>query len=283
MSRILVTNGNIGSQVAELLAERGESVRVMVKDSAPNPRWSELGIEQVAADMGDPASMAPAFAGIDKFFSVTPFVENLVELGRNAVRTARQAGVQYIVRSSAYGAGLTDVTLCRWHGAVEQTVEDSGIPFTILRPNTFMQSYLPHARSIATDNTFYLPQGDGRVSLVDVRDIAAVAVACLTESGHAGKRYAVTGPEALSNAEVADKFSTLLGRKITCTDVTPEQMRQSLANAGVPAWMSDALLELFAICQAGLASEVASTVAQVARKRPTAFEEFLHDYTASFH
>jgi uncharacterized protein YbjT (DUF2867 family) len=283
MPRILVTDGNIGAHVAEMLAARGDTVRVMTRKVTPNTRRKALGIEQVAADMGDPASLASAFANVDKFFSVTPFVENLVELGRNVMTAAKQAGVQYIVRSSVAGASAGGITVGRWHWAVEQEVEASGIPFTILQPNTFMQSYLMHARSIATDNTFYLPQGDGRVSLVDVRDIAAVAVACLTESGHAGKRYVLTGSEALSNTEVAAKFSALLGRTISYTDVTPAAMQQSLAGSGTPAWMIDALLELFDICKAGMAGGIAPTVAQIVHRSPFSFDRFLADHAAAFH
>lgn len=283
MSNVLVTNGNIGAHVAEMLAERGESVRVMVRNVSPNPHWSKLGIEQIAADPGTPSTLVPAFAGIDKFFSVTPFVENLVELGRNAVTAAKQAGVQYIVRSSVVGASPDGIAVGRWHWAVEEAVEASGIPFTILRPNTFMQSYLMHAQSIADANAFYLPQGSGRVSVVDARDIAAVAVACLTEPGHAGKRYTVTGPEALSNDAIADKFSTLLGRKITYGDVTPEQMQQSLAGIGVPAWMSDALLELFAVCKAGLAADISPAVERIGGLQPASFDRFLRDHAAAFH
>lgn len=282
MSRILVTNGNIGAHVAEMLADRGESVRMMVRSIEPNRRWDELGIEQFAADLGNRDSLTPAFADVDRFFCVTPFVESLAELGRNAVAAAQQAGVRHIVRSSVAGASPTGITVARWHWDVEREVEASGIPFTILQPSTFMQSCLGNAPSIATDNAFYLPQGDGRVSMVDTRDIAAVAVACLVEPGHAGKRYVVTGAEALSNFDVADRLSVLLGRKITYVDVTPDQMRQSLADAGVPAWMSEALLELFAICKQDFAADVSPTVACICRRPPISFEQFLRDHAAAF-
>jgi uncharacterized protein YbjT (DUF2867 family) len=135
----------------------------------------------------------------------------------------KRAGVRRIVRASALGAGPDGITMARWHWEVERAVEDSGIPFTILQPNTFMQSYFSHAPSIAASNTFHLPQGSASVSLVDVRDIAAVAAACLTEDGHEGKRYIVTGAKALSNDEIADELSSLLGRTITYTDVPPER------------------------------------------------------------
>ena len=282
MPRILVSNGNIGSHVAEILANRGESVRMMVRGIESNRRWDELGIEQFAVDLDNRDSLTPAFANVDRFFCVTPFVANLAELGRNAVAAAKQAGVRHIVRSSIIGASPTGIAVARWHWEVEREVEASGIPFTILQPNTFMQSCLGNASSIAADNAFYLPQGDSRVSMVDTRDIAAVAATCLVEPGHAGKRYVVTGTEALSNFDVADRLSALLGRKITYVDVTPEQMEQSLAGAGVPAWMSEALLELFAICKQGFAADVSPTVARICQRPPLSFERFLRDHAAAF-
>jgi uncharacterized protein YbjT (DUF2867 family) len=282
MPRFLITGGNIGDPLAEMLAARGAQIRVMVRAVKPNERWRALGIEQAAADLTDVSSVERALEGVDGFFSVTPFVENLAVLGRNVVEAARRAGVRRIVRASALGAGPDGITMARWHWEVERAVEDSGIPFTILQPNTFMQSYFSHAPSIAASNTFYLPQGSASVSLVDVRDIAAVAAACLTEDGHEGKHYIVTGAKALSNDEIADELSSLLGRTITYTDVPPERMRRSLEGAGVPGWMTAALLELFALCKAGYAAGIFPTVASVAHRAPIPFERFLWDHAAAF-
>lgn len=193
MEKILVTSGNIGNYVAESLAQKNVSVRVLVRTIKPNRKWDALGIEQVAGDLGNVRSLAPAFDGVDRFFSVTPMLENLVELGTNAVEAAKKAGVAHIVRSSAMGASENAITIGRWHYAVERAIEASGIPYTILQPNTFMQSYFMNAETIKTANAFYMPQGDGKVSLVDVRDIAAVAVACLTDGGHRGKNMCSPG------------------------------------------------------------------------------------------
>src|SRR5262249_45232104 len=172
--------GNIGRYVAEGLAGRGVPVRVLVRRVELNRKWQDMQIEQVAGDLGDITSLAAAFDSVDRFFSVTPLVENLVELGISAVEAAKRAGVRYIVRSSALGASEQASTMQRWHRAVEEAVEASGIANTILRPNTFMQGYLD-AESIKRDGAFYMPVGDAKISLVDVRDIAAMAVACLTD------------------------------------------------------------------------------------------------------
>jgi uncharacterized protein YbjT (DUF2867 family) len=282
MAKTLATNGNIGNHVAEALAEKGVSVRLLVRTIKRNPRWDSLGIEQVAGDLSHVDSLAPAFDGVDRFFSVTPMVENLVELGTNAVAAAKKAGVDYIVRSSAMGASQEAITLARWHYEVEKAIEASGIPYTILQPNTFMQSYLMNAETIKTTNAFYMPQGDGKVSLVDVRDIAAAAVVCLSEQGHAGKRYVITGGEALSNTQIAEQLTHALGKQITYVDVTPEQAKDSMSKSGMPSWMIQCLLELFAISEAGYVAEISPAVKQLLKREPISFDQFLKDNLAAF-
>ena len=123
MQKVLVTGGNIGNHVAEMLACQGTPVRVLVRSVTPDRRWDDLGIEQVAADAGDPASLAPAFNGVEGFFSVSPLVENLVQLGTNTIEAAKNAGVRYIVRSSAMGAAEKVITMGRLHREVEKAVE----------------------------------------------------------------------------------------------------------------------------------------------------------------
>jgi uncharacterized protein YbjT (DUF2867 family) len=245
--RVPATGGTLGNHVAEILAGGGSSVRVLARSVKVKPEWDAAGIEQVTGDFSDVASLHSAFDGVDRFFSVTPFVENLTELGMNAVTAAKKAGVSYIVRSSWMGAREKSNSLGLWHFNVERAVQESGIPYTILRPNTFMQSYLMNAESIRTANAFYMPQGLGRVSLVDVRDIAAVAAKCVAESGHRGATYELTAAHAFSNAEIAQKLTDLLGRKIAYVDVTPEQARESMNHAGLPGWMMECLLELYTL------------------------------------
>ncbi len=168
------------------------------------------------------------------------------------------------------------------HRTVEKNLESSGIAYTILQPNTFMQSYLMNADGIKAKDAFYMPQGDGKVSLVDVRDIAAVAVACLTESGHEGRKYVITGGEALSNHAIAHKLSTALGRTISYHNVSPEEARSAMKRSGLPDWMSTALLELFAISKAGEVSEISSAVEQILKRKPISFDQFLADHAGAF-
>jgi uncharacterized protein YbjT (DUF2867 family) len=232
VQRVLVTGGNIGDQVAEMLVRRGCSVRLLVRSSTRDRHWDELGIQQVAADARDLNSLATAFDGVKRFFSVSPLVENLVELGVNAIEAAKRAGVRYIVRSSALGAGEKSITVGRLHREVEKTVEDSGIPYTILRPNTFMQSFLTDPEAVKRDAALHMPMGSGRISLIDIRDVAAVAATCLEEPGHEGNTYELTGGEALSNFDIAAKLSAVVGKRIVYLDVTPTQTAEAMRKAG---------------------------------------------------
>ena len=277
MATILVTGGNIGNLVAEELASRSFAVRVLAKTVKQNPKWEKAKIEQIAVDMASIPSMLPAFEGVDRFFSVTPFVENLAELGVNTIQAAKQAGVRRIVRSSFIGASESWIALGRAHKAVEKAVEASGIPYTILRPNTFMQSYAMNSLSIKSDSAFYMPQGEGRVSLVDVRDVAALAVAVLTQEGHERRIYDVTGAEALSNNDVADKLSLTLGKQVHYVDVSTAQAEQSMRDAGLPAWMVSSLLELFQFSKRGDAAHVSDSINKILSRSPLTFEQFLQD------
>jgi uncharacterized protein YbjT (DUF2867 family) len=263
--------------VAEELASRSFAVRVLAKTVKQNPKWEKAKIEQIAVDMASIPSMLPAFEGVDRFLSVTPFVENLAELGVNTIQAAKQAGVRRIVRSSFIGASESWIALGRAHKAVEQAVEASGIPYTILRPNTFMQSYAMNSLSIKSDSAFYMPQGEGRVSLVDVRDVAALAVAVLTQEGHERRIYDVTGAEALSNNDVADKLSLTLGKQVHYVDVSTAQAEQSMRDAGLPAWMVSSLLELFQFSKRGDAAHVSDSINKILSRSPLTFEQFLQD------
>ena len=139
----------------------------------------------------------------------------------------------------------------------------------------------PPRRSLARA-AFYAPLGDARLALVDVRDIAAVAVKTLTDRGHEGKAYTITGPEALTYSEVAGKLTAALGKPVRYVDVPPEQFKQSLLGAGMPDWSADALLEIFEHVVKPLGAEVTNVIAEIAKKEPITFDQFARDHAAEF-
>lgn len=283
--KIVVTGatGNIGTPVVAGLIERGYKPQVIVRKKEANAEWERAGVEQITTDLNDIDSLSQAFAGAKKLFSLTPLLQNFLELTGKTVEAAKRAGVKTIVRSSALGADTNaPITMGRWHGEAEKMFEDAGFECTFVQPASFFQNYLSYANSIKNQNSFYLPMGEGKISLVDVRDIAAVAVAALTETGHAGKKYAVTGGEGLSCANIADIFTDVLGRKIDYLDVPEEAANQQMTEAGMPDWLVQMVAELSSLGKAGYLEEIKPTVEQVTAQKPRAFRTFVEENKAVF-
>ena len=195
---VLVTGatGNIGSRVVKELSKSHINIRAGVHSPDRIEPIKDSSAELVEIDFNRRETVPPALKGVEKLFILTPLVPNMVEIGIQLVEEAKKAGVRYIVRSSALGADTEpSITLGEWHGAIDKAVVESGIPYTILRPNSFMQNYSNmYARNLKTQSEFYLPLGDGKVSLVDTRDIAAVAAAILTPTPDAFNQTLMAAP-----------------------------------------------------------------------------------------
>jgi uncharacterized protein YbjT (DUF2867 family) len=209
---ILVTgaSGNIGSEIVKQLlgVAPAFSIKAAVH-SRQNVKKVKDGdrVKVIPIDYNESDTLREALKDVDKLFLLTPDVPNAAYLASNAVTEAKKAGIRHIVKQSVMGANLdADVGTMRLHRQVEEIIEQSGIPFTFLRPNEFMQNFINfHSPSIKGTNAFYIPLEDAKVSLVDVRDIAAVAVESLIdEDKHKNKTYLITGPEALSYHQVAE-------------------------------------------------------------------------------
>lgn len=284
--KILVTGptGNVGTHVVRQLLAAGFPVRTVAHSRNSIEALRKAGTEVFEADFSEPGSMHAVFEGISRVFLLTPLVPHMVRMGATLVEEAKKAGVKHIVRLSGMGADVDPgITLGRWHREVEREIENSGIAYTFLRPNSFMQTYAVFfGDSIKNRDAFYLPAGDGKVSLVDTRDVAAVAVEALTHKGHEGKAYTLTGPEALSNTRVSEILSEVMGRAIRYVDVSDESARQRMKNAQIPDWLIDVLMELYQLHRGGATSAVLPTVEQVTGKPPISFRRFALDHIEAF-
>ncbi|WP_046246339.1 SDR family oxidoreductase [Hymenobacter terrenus] len=280
----LVTSGNIGDEVAALLARQGQSVRLLVHERKAMPALDALGVEQAAIDLNQPATLAPGFAGGSSYFSVTPFSENLVQLGENAVHAAKAAGVRHFVRSSArFAAPDAAFALGRWHGAVEQLVKKSGMSYTILQPASFIQNTLYNAATIARQHLFYGSTGTGPAALIDTRDIAAAAVTVLTGGAvHYGQTYDLTGPKALTNYEVADIFTDVLGHQVEYANLSEDEIRESMLQAHSPVWMVDTFLELDRITRQGYAATATPDFTRLTGQPGRTLRAFVQENRAAF-
>jgi uncharacterized protein YbjT (DUF2867 family) len=282
---ILITSapGNNANAVIRELTKAGVRVRALLRN--PNSAGEIKGplVEVAVGDFLNPASLDAALQGVEKAFLIPPMDPRSVEMQVNFIRAAKRAGTRHVVKLSVNGADVNSpVRVARWHAEGEKELEASGIPFTHLRPNAFMQNLLGLAPTIVSQGEFYQPAADGKVSHIDVRDIAAVAAKALTENGHQGKTYVITGPEALSYDEVARKLSTALGKPVKYVNITPEDFKKSLLGWGIPEYMADGLNEFFAAIRAGYCAVVTNTVEEVAKRKPISFDDFVHDFAETF-
>jgi uncharacterized protein YbjT (DUF2867 family) len=277
---ILITGatGTNGREVVRQLSAAGVPVRALVRDAARAGAIRLPGVEIFEGDLGRPETLPVVLAGVERALLLTPWLPNQVELQTHFIEAARRAGLRRLVKFSVLGADPgSPVGILRQHGEIEQQVEASGIPYTLLRPNSFMQNFLAFAATIS-HGALCAPMAEGRVSFVDARDIAAVAVRVLTEAGHEGRTHTITGPEALTHGQVAETLGAALGRTVTYVNVTPAQFADSMLSYGAPAWMADGLNALYGAYRVGAAAVVTDTVARVAQKAPIAFDQFAREF-----
>ena len=279
---ILITgaSGNVGKEVLKQVAATGAKVRAAFQ-TVTKAAASPSGVEIATMDYNKPETLQAALKSIERVFLVAPPMPNLPALERKAVDEIKQSGVRHVVKLSAMGG--RDAIFPRQHADSEDYIKSSGVAYTFLRPNGFMQNFVTYSgATIKTQNAFYGSQGEGKVSHIDLRDIAAAAVKTLTEDGHQGKAYTLTGPEALSNARVAEILSEDTGREIRYVDLPAEQFKQALIGAGLPEWSANALVDLQQFYRRGGASAVTRDVEQLLGRKPTSFEQFSRDYAQAF-
>jgi uncharacterized protein YbjT (DUF2867 family) len=245
---ILVIGGRskIGAALVDELLDHGQQVRALVRGGEPAGTLPAAA-EAVTGDLADEGSLVTAMDGVEKVFLLSSPHSQAVGWHRNAIDAARRTQVQLLVRSSILGADRNPpAEFISAHTVSDRYLEDSGLPYVIVRPNLFLQN-IPESTIPAVDasGTFYVDAGEARISMVDTRDVAAVAAVVLTQPGHAGAHYDVTGPEALSYADVAAKLTGAMGRPITYVAAPDDAVRQALLGAGLSEWFATALIGLY--------------------------------------
>ena len=193
--------GTVGGELVKQLEFARTPFRAVYFSPEKAEAVRARGIDVAIIDYLNQETLRGAFQGCDKLFLLGPNVQNQTQLEVNAVQIAKQAGVRHIVKLSVMGADQEAYAIALVHRPIERAIESSGMAWTFLRPNSFMQNvatYLSH--TIKAGRAFYTASGDGKISHVDVRDIVAVAVQALTGTTHTGKAYTLTGPEALQAA-----------------------------------------------------------------------------------
>ncbi len=279
---ILVTGptGKVGQALISALQAKGAAFKALAHSDASAKALESKGVAVVRGDLAD---LAPVLKGIETLFllssSADPFASESA-----AVAAAKAAGVKKVVKLSAVGAQADSINpFLRGHARVERLLEASGLAWTSVRPSFFMQNWVVYnAPAIKAGQPVYANAGSSRLGWIDVRDIADVAAAALTEEGHEGRVYELTGPEALSYADVAAELSRILNRDVAYVPVPDEAAYQAILGMGMPAEYSWALVTLNQLVRRGLADLTTQTVQLVTGHAPRTLEAFLTEHKAAF-
>lgn len=282
--KILVTGatGKTGAALLSALARRGTPFTAMVRSARDSTRLAAPAASLAVADFDDEDALERALAGVTKAYLVTPSSEQAENQQLRFVEHAARGGVSHIVLLSQLAAAENSpVRFLRYHAAVERRIRELGLGYTFLRPNLYFQGLLAFRDLIAAEGRFFAPIGDARVSAVDVRDIGEVAASALTEPGHEGHTYTLTGPAAVTHSEMAVGLSEALRRPVDFVDAPPAVLAQTLAGV-LPPWQVDGLLEDYAHYRAGEATEVSEDIPAVLGRPATTFTTFVHDSVQLF-
>ena len=277
---LVTTAGKVGAHAARTLAVAGHPVRLLVRDPAAHEGLRAIGVEVFPGDLDRAGSVTAALSGVTSVVLVTaPAADQELTV----VAAARTAGVEHVTKITADASADSPIARRRAHHRVEQALAASGIPHTLLRANAYLQNVLALAPSVAATDTFATAAGDGRIGMVDARDVAAVAAAVAASPGeHAGRTYRLSGAETLSYDDVATGLSQVLGRTVTHGRLTVGEQAAAMVRAGLaPAVAEDnsRALELFA---AGDADWTSPHVAEVLHRPPTSFAQFLAEHVDRF-
>ena len=285
MSRIFIAGaaGNIGTALIDTLENKAEVV-AGVRSPEKGAALAAKGVETRVFDFADKASMVKAMDGCDRMFLVIPLQEKLTRFGRLAVDAAKEAGIGYIVRSSGYGASSdAHWRMGREHGMVDQFVEDSKIPFTILRPNTFMQNFLTTFAAGIRAGVIAMPQEEYKVSYIDVRDIASCAARLLDDhAGFEDSFYALTGPEGLTLSDVARTIAETAGIEVRYQPIEEEAFIEGLDKAGVPEWNRNMLVSLSRVVKLGMMGNVTQAVSYLTGESARTFADFAVEHRTAW-
>lgn len=256
-------------------------MRAGVRDQAKARQQFGTNISLATFDFENEASFADVLKDVEKLFLLPPLIPNQVEVVNAFVDAAKRAGVRHIVKLSAMNADTEpSFTFGKWHAGGERHIQESGLVFTFLRPNSFMQNFINYFPP--RDGIIYLPWGNAKASFVDTRDIAAVAAEVLTSDGHKAKIYNLTGPAALGVADVAKILSEATQREINYADVPEATARDGMLQAGVPQWQVDALMDLHATYKQNRWTAVTSDIEKITGNPATSFAQFARDHAEKF-
>jgi uncharacterized protein YbjT (DUF2867 family) len=279
---ILVTGatGNIGHKVVNILSAKGELIRAGVHNREKAHFENLKNVEVAVLDFNQPDTIKAALKNINKLVFITPFSDKQPEWGNTVIELAARVGIRQIVRHSVIGAAThPELTLQGNHREVEIQVENSGIPFSLIRPATYMDNFLNrHAQTIRSEGRIYMPMGDARVPYIAADDIARVESEAIVSGMFLEQGIEITGSESLSLFEVATILSSVLGSAITYVDTSNEPPKPG----NMPGWMVKVMQESNEARKKGWFNEINDNVEMITGQKPMLFREWARKYADKF-
>jgi (4-alkanoyl-5-oxo-2,5-dihydrofuran-3-yl)methyl phosphate reductase len=274
--------GNVGSLVVERLLERGDRPRVLVRDvRKAQDRYGDR-VDVFVGDLADAATLRPALVGVDTLFLVNAG-HDLAERDDAAAKAAKAAGVKLLVKLSSYDAREQNVGTGVWHAQGEAAIRASGMPFTFVQPSGFMVNALFWVKSIKADGVVRASTGDGRIPFIHSNDIADVVIEALIRRELDGRSLAISGPEALSYAEMTEKIGTAIGKPLVFQPISDDEARRQQIAWGAPEPLVEARLSIFRAIREGRLATVTDTVERVLGRKPLTFDQWAQENAAAFH
>ncbi len=276
-NKILITGatGNIGIEIIKLLKTTNANfVALTKKDDVIE------GVESVKADFADPESLKNAMKGISTLFLLLPSHPNAVKFGENAINAAKECGVKHIVRSSgSFANPNSELFLEKLLGTTDKYLKESGINYTITAPSCFMQNFCTTMLNDYKSGVIYQSAGDGKISWVDVRDIAAVNVeVLLNPEKYISKELIITGHESLNYQEAINIMNEVTGKDAKFIAISSEVAIKSLTDMQFPQFFIDLIISLNESIRQGHFEQNTNTVETVTGKMPISFKQFVTDY-----
>jgi uncharacterized protein YbjT (DUF2867 family) len=282
---ILVTGatGTTGSEVVRALTARAGRVRAFVRDAEKARRKLGPDVELAIGDFADLGSVRAALEGTDTLFLSCADDPRRVSWETAAIDTATAAGVRRVVKlSTAAAAPGSPVAFWDWHGQVEQHLRSSGADWTILRPSYYMSNLLAGAPQVAAEGRLYAPAGTARIAMIDPRDVGASAAAVLSSAGHEGQTYLLTGPAAITYAQVAAELSEVMGSRVEFIDIPDDAAQQAMIRDGLPGFVAEQIIKTLAQLRQGVGAQVTPTVETLTGSAPRDFASFARAHARLF-
>lgn len=273
---LITTAGKVGAEAARLLAASETPVRVLVRDPQKVTQLADLGVEVATGDLDDASTVDDAMVGISGVILVSQAIP-AQELG--VINSAQRHQVEHVVKITSESSLDSPIARRRGQAEIEAGLVASGLGYTLLKNNAYMQNFLMLASSIASRSAFGSPTGDGRIAMIDARDVAAVAAKIAAgPAEHASKTYWPTGPESLSHKDAAAVFSKILGRQIDVEPITLEQQVEAMVAAGLPRVVAQDNAKALSLFARGDADYVNPDVEIILGRPARTFDGFVRDY-----